>query len=626
MQVASAYPSSLHHPHYHTYYQLHTPGPQDHELKRQYLAFLPPQQIIEICLTFDAYVSPYVRSTVWPLDLSSAIAALQKAKSTSDATEKSSSESSRKDGVAVMDSLNPPDEKEDTPAPSESTSRTEPLPPDKGKSSTPGPPSTSTVSAPAPSISSTSSAQPESTSSTASTSTAPAPSAESTTFTQGTAALTHAPAPTPQPIPPYPYGYGHLPAAYPHTPYYATGYPYPYTYPTMQNGYHHPPPPPPHPQPQPPTYATTQTSMYNNMVPLPPPQDGVSADDLPSYEEMLVEALTDCTEPDGLAPKDLFAWMASRYPVQSNFRPSASQALQKAFRRGRFEKSSNGRYRLNATWEGGNTSRRTTRRPQIHGGLPPPPTTTTGSSTPIPPFTHAPLVHHHHGRTTSSSTQYPYGYPHPGYTGFGAQPASSAAGFSSTALKTIQPVTSDGPTADAYEAAQNILKAINFGGLLSMPSDDDQHHNESRAKDDRAQEAASIANGVENLLSHVQAVLAANAAGAEAQSAAGPVAVAGGAIAPAVPTPPADPRAELQAQLALLSAQLAELGQLESAPVPTNIIAPAPVAPAMATLVPDEPQGVLPASMPAPVQEVLPLEALPEEDEESDDDDMEEVI
>ncbi|KAJ3504182.1 hypothetical protein NLJ89_g8075 [Agrocybe chaxingu] len=407
------------------------------------------------------------------------------------------------------------------------------------------------------------------------------------------------------------------------------------------------------------------------MVPLPPPKDGVSADDLPSYEEMLVEALTDCTEPDGLAPKDLFAWMASRYPVQSNFRPSASQALQKAFRRGRFEKSSNGRYRLNATWEGGNTSRRTTRRPQIHSGLPPA-ATTTGGSTPIPPFTHAPLVHHHHGHSTSSSTQYPYGYPHPGYAGFGAHPASSAAGASSTASKTIPTGTSDGPTADAYEAAQNILKAINFGGLLSMPPDDDQHHNEPQAKDDQAQEVVSIANGVENLLSHVQAVLAANTAGAEAQGAVGATGGAAGAMVPAISTPPADPRAELQAQLALLSAQLVELEQLErgpdavlaggvqplaitppgtsstplalpgplalpasssavpaateSTPVSTNIVAPAPVVPAMATLVPDAPQSTLPVSVPTPAQDMLPLEALPEEDEESDDDDMEEVI
>jgi hypothetical protein len=69
---------------------------------------------------------------------------------------------------------------------------------------------------------------------------------------------------------------------------------------------------------------------------------------------MIVEALQEATDSEGCAPKDLFAWMASRYPVQSNFRPSASQALQKAFKRGRLEKSNSGKYRLSATWEGGN--------------------------------------------------------------------------------------------------------------------------------------------------------------------------------------------------------------------------------------------------------------------------------
>lgn len=68
---------------------------------------------------------------------------------------------------------------------------------------------------------------------------------------------------------------------------------------------------------------------------------------------MLTEALTECTEPDGLmAPKDLFNWMAARYPLQSNFRPSASQALQRAYKRGRFEKTNTGKYRLNHNFDG----------------------------------------------------------------------------------------------------------------------------------------------------------------------------------------------------------------------------------------------------------------------------------
>jgi linker histone H1 and H5 family len=69
---------------------------------------------------------------------------------------------------------------------------------------------------------------------------------------------------------------------------------------------------------------------------------------------MIVEALTECADPEGAVPKELFAWMAAHYPLQTNFRPSASQALQKAFKRGRLEKRVNGKYRLNANWEGGN--------------------------------------------------------------------------------------------------------------------------------------------------------------------------------------------------------------------------------------------------------------------------------
>lgn len=64
----------------------------------------------------------------------------------------------------------------------------------------------------------------------------------------------------------------------------------------------------------------------------------------------------DTADPEGAAPKELFAWMAARYPLQTNFRPSASQALQKAYKRGRLEKRGGGRYRLNPTWEGGAVS------------------------------------------------------------------------------------------------------------------------------------------------------------------------------------------------------------------------------------------------------------------------------
>jgi len=50
---------------------------------------------------------------------------------------------------------------------------------------------------------------------------------------------------------------------------------------------------------------------------------------------MIVEALREFTDSEGCAPKDPFGSMATKYPLQFNFRPSASQVLQKAFKRGR---------------------------------------------------------------------------------------------------------------------------------------------------------------------------------------------------------------------------------------------------------------------------------------------------
>lgn len=166
-----------------------------------------------------------------------------------------------------------------------------------------------------------------------------------------------APAQPPQ-HPSYPYGYP--PSAYPHSPY----YPPPPNYPYLPHpGYGYPPPGyapsyPSHPHPP------SHPSHLHPQQPTPAPSyvpgqiEGhvVTPDDLPSYEEMIVEALMDSNDPEGWMPKQLFAWMASHYPIQSNFRPSASQALQKAFKRGRLEKSSDGKYRLSATWEGGNVS------------------------------------------------------------------------------------------------------------------------------------------------------------------------------------------------------------------------------------------------------------------------------
>jgi len=80
----------------------------------------------------------------------------------------------------------------------------------------------------------------------------------------------------------------------------------------------------------------------------------------------------------------VFDYMNSHWTLMNNFRPSASQALQKAYKRGRLEKVG-GKYRLNPNWEGGNTSKRATRRPQMgENENPSPPAPSTSTSYPFP--------------------------------------------------------------------------------------------------------------------------------------------------------------------------------------------------------------------------------------------------
>lgn len=85
---------------------------------------------------------------------------------------------------------------------------------------------------------------------------------------------------------------------------------------------------------------------------------------LPSYEDMIVEGLQAIGDVNGTPPRMLFHWMEDTYPLMKNFRPSASQALQKAFKRGRLLKMGS-LYRINPDWDGSNTGRKPTRRPQV---------------------------------------------------------------------------------------------------------------------------------------------------------------------------------------------------------------------------------------------------------------------
>ncbi|KAG9017042.1 hypothetical protein FRB90_001980 [Tulasnella sp. 427] len=119
--------------------------------------------------------------------------------------------------------------------------------------------------------------------------------------------------------------------------------------------------------------STPTLHQHASIESIPPSPHSASSlnNGMPSYEEMICMALADLASPDGSAPKAVFEWMTNRFPLMTNFRPSAHQALQKAFKRGRLQKIGN-KYRLNPNWSGGSTSRRTTRRPQAAGGAAPP--------------------------------------------------------------------------------------------------------------------------------------------------------------------------------------------------------------------------------------------------------------
>jgi hypothetical protein len=158
-------------------------------------------------------------------------------------------------------------------------------------------------------------------------------------------------------------------------------------------------------------------------------------------------------------------------------------------------------------------------------------------------------VHHHqHPPATASAPGHPsypgtaFGYPYlplppSGYPGYPPHPPQPP--------PTTTNVTAEENTAEeggiAWEAAQNILKAINFGGLLQLPTEDNE----------TADKANNPAPGMDVTESRAAPLLAISSTTGEATG---------------VKAADSDPsgqntRAGLQAQLALLAAQLAEIAQ-----------------------------------------------------------------
>ncbi|KAA1469932.1 hypothetical protein DENSPDRAFT_652263 [Dentipellis sp. KUC8613] len=567
------------------------PADAEHTLKRAYLNALPPAQVVDLCLTLDGYIPPHVKSTLWPADLQAAIAALQaqlphpatpagdrNASPYPHGQQASASHSKDASEPPPMASLTEPpptssrpastqpqtiasliNSHQGTPAPQAGPSREDPekaqttqvsqLPP--AQPPIPPTPSTSTL---APSIQ------------------GPYPHAPYGFTQPHQSAYPHAAYYPPPPPPP------NYAAQYPgHNP------PYPY-HPYPGSHPHHPYPPPPNPQPSGSPF--TSAPLARHPMQIPPDPNVMSADDLPSYEDMIVEALGDLDDPEGCAPKALFSWMASHYPLQTNFRPSASQALQKAYKKGRLEKSEAGKYRLNVNWEGGPPTRRTTRRPQTMNqttlGQQPPPLSS--------PFTHAPLQHSHHmhagspvpngapGQPPYPNYPYPYSRP-PGFPPFTPYrppppaPAKTAPSIVPTAEASsvsaaapaipiqVHDTTSQnnageedvGEGSDAWVAAQNILKAINFGSFLQDSGPDATAANNDHAVIVNQPKASSTAPP--------PPVFAARGVDFSSRAA-----IEQSVTASANPSQPpvilsTEDRASLQAQLALLAAQLAEIAE-----------------------------------------------------------------
>jgi hypothetical protein len=282
----------------------------DVQLKRSYLVLLPTAQLVDLCLSLDKHVPEHIRPTLWPSDIQTAVDNLQRPQATSSPSPLPATEPNP---TSSPPSTNRQDETTATAVSEDAQS------------------SNTAIRDLAAVLQAAASAQRETSPPVASSSTAPSVTDPQTQSTSTAPQRSKSAQP-----------------AYPHIPFYSmfqNAYPSqqsPYT-PYLYGPYGGAPPAPP-----------PLSNMYAHMYP------STSADrrdmlpeDLPSYEDMICEALADIKDPEGCMPRILFLWMSDHYPLQVNFRPSASQALQKAFKRGRLLKGTDGKYKLNPDWSGG---------------------------------------------------------------------------------------------------------------------------------------------------------------------------------------------------------------------------------------------------------------------------------
>ncbi|KAI5887686.1 uncharacterized protein SCHCODRAFT_02638722 [Schizophyllum commune H4-8] len=495
------------------------------ELKKTYLALLPPEQIIEICLTLDYYVPLHFKGALWPLDLQGTIDAIKAVK------EKEEREKREQEEAAQREREQRERDQQQS-APSTDPPSTDP-PPEGGSESAKEPESNGADKSQEPPAQSA--PQEANVSSTSTSTSTPQPQHQPQSQPQ--------PQPQPQPQAPVPYGF----------PYYPYGpYPPPPGYPPADAPIPAPAPAPPPPPPPPPlTYPHPSHPLYSNSPPTagpsrvsqgPQPLPAASSDGngptvgpsagMPSYEDMIVEALLEAENappdengqrPDGLAPKDVYAWMAAHYSLQSNFRPSASQALQKAYKRGRLEKGAGGKYKVNHNAGASSLpmTRRNNRRPQ--SSVPPPPGTIRGMhiTTPSSAANSTPVF-------TNSNSQ-----------NLDALFTLTQALEQKGAQAHHAPADANSGDAAAYEAAQTLLKAIQ-----ERYAAENTHAQDAHQQQQQQQHAQVAVNG------HGHANNASSSTGQDAMD----VDMEG---------LDADTRAHLQAQLALLAAQLTEIAYAE---------------------------------------------------------------
>ncbi|KAL5501297.1 hypothetical protein ACEPAH_8557 [Sanghuangporus vaninii] len=508
-------------------------------LKRIWLTLLPMEQVIEILLKLDESLAKEgddeecwktVRPRLWPTDLKAAVlhAAVAKIVESSGRATVSNSENAEDKGVSnVLSTTDDSKKNGDTKDPplsastsmsNETTTTTEV----KTLHDIAPTPSTTTLVPPLIPIR------------------RPSPPTSTTTYQAAASASTS--------------------SSYPYQPYSSGSISY-------QQSSHH--------QPYSTSYSPSPPTVPARVPPPPPtPAPVEDEDDLPSYEEMLVQALTVHNDPDGTAPKQLFQWMAATYPLQANFRPSASQALQKAYKRGRFEKNSEGRYRLNPRWEGGNTSRRTTRRPQSYSKsvLNPSP-----SSHPAPNSSQFPPQHYtwtYGGRATTKSQSPAPASQAPSSTAAAPQISSTSPMMPFTGKHpppgTGTTVSGDGTDQDqdheghrsCMEAAYSILQALNITGTNGGSSNSTLNLTVSSesTKDTNATELPTSASTN-------------TAADPSITSQLFPVPIGASALPVATPSTPTSVqanRAALQGSLALLAAQLAELADTSTTSANSN--------------------------------------------------------